>query len=72
MRKIAIFQKNFQVGGIQRTLLNILSQLDTKKYAVDVFYFDPAPFYQLPERDNLNFILCRPYPYISGSYILLC
>lgn len=63
MKKIAVFQKDFQVGGIQKALLNILEELDYSKCAVDVFYFDDELFYQLPSHENLRFIRCRAYPY---------
>lgn len=65
MKKIAIFQRDFQVGGIQSSLLNILSQLDYTRYCVDVYYFDDKPFYELPCHEGLNFILCRPFPFVS-------
>ena len=63
VKKIAIFQKDFQVGGIQRSLLSILEKLDYSKYSVDLYYFDDKPFFELPKRDKLNYIYCRPFPY---------
>ena len=63
MKKIAIFQRDFQVGGIQKALLNLLQNLDYDRYEVDLFYFDPEPFYELPEREHLRKICLRPWPY---------
>lgn len=63
MKKIAIFQRDFQVGGIQKALLNILQNLDYSRYAVDVYYFEAECFYQLPRHENLRYILLKPYPY---------
>ena len=60
---IALFQRDFQVGGIQKALLNTLEQLDYTRYAVDVYVFDSKPFYPLPVHDGLRYILCRPWPY---------
>ena len=64
MNKIAIFQSDFRVGGIQKALINVLNGIDYKKCAVDVYYFDQANFFELPEHENLRFIPCRPYPYL--------
>lgn len=65
MRTIAIFQRDFQVGGIQKALVNILGNLDYSRYAVDVYAFDDQPFYALAPRENLRLIVCRPWPYAS-------
>lgn len=63
MKKIAIFQSDFNVGGIQKALLNILNEIDYAKCAVDVYVFDTQCFFELPKHDNLRFIFCKPYPY---------
>lgn len=63
MKHIAIFQRDFQVGGIQKALLNILQNLDYERYAVDLYYFDPKPFYPLPKRENLKLYCLEPWPY---------
>ena len=60
---IAIFQRDFRVGGIQKALLNTLDRLDYDRYAVDVYVFDDKPFYPLPEHEGLRYIVCRPWPY---------
>ena len=65
MKHIAIFQRDFQVGGIQKALVNILENLDYSRYAVDVYVFDDRPFYELAPRENLRLIVCRPWPYGS-------
>ena len=65
MKQIAIFQRDFQVGGIQKALVNILENLDYSRYAVDVYVFDDRPFYELAPRENLRLIVCRPWPYGS-------
>ena len=65
MKKIAIFQSDFNVGGIQKALLNILADVDYKTTAVDVYVFDDKCFFELPKHENLRFIFCRPYPFFS-------
>ena len=59
MKKIAIFQEDLSVGGIQKSLINLLNALDYTKYAVDLFLLREENFYkaELPER--VNVIYCR-------------
>lgn len=40
MKKILITQSNLTIGGIQKTLINFLKQLDLKKYEVDLVLFE--------------------------------
>ena len=65
MKHIAFFQRDFQVGGIQKALVNILENLDYSRCAVDVYVFDDQPFYTLTPHENLRVIECRPWPYVS-------
>lgn len=65
MKKIAIFQSDFKVGGIQKALLNILGDIDYDKCIVDVYVYDDKVFFELPEHENLNIIFCRPYPFLN-------
>ena len=65
MKKIAIFQSDFNVGGIQKALLNILSEIDYTRCEVDVFVFDDRMFFDMPEHPNLNIIFCKPYPFLN-------
>ncbi len=63
MKKIAFFQSDFRVGGIQKALVNILNEIDYSENAVDVFIFDRESFFDLPKHENLNIHFCKPYPY---------
>ena len=65
MKKIAIFQSDFKVGGIQKALLNILNDIDYTQYEVDVFVYDDQIFFDMPERENLRIIFCKPYPFLN-------
>ena len=46
MKKIAIFQEDLSVGGIQKSLLNLLGTIDPKEYAVTLFLLREDNFYQ--------------------------
>ena len=65
MKKIAIFQCDFNVGGIQKALLNILNDIDYTQCEVDVYVFDDRVFFQMPEHENLKIIFCKPYPFLN-------
>lgn len=65
MKKIAIFQSDFKVGGIQKALLNILGDIDYDKCMVDVYVYDDKLFFELPQHENLNIIFCKPYPFLN-------
>ena len=43
-KKIAIFQSDLKIGGIQKSLINLLNNLDKKKYEVDLYIFESGDF----------------------------
>ena len=65
MKKIAIFQSDFKVGGIQKALVNILNDIDYTRCEVDVYVFDYTVFFEMPKHENLNIIFRRPYPFLN-------
>ena len=67
MKNIAFFQSDFNVGGIQKSLLNILSDIDYNKCCVDVFIYENGSFFDVPEHENLRIICLKPYPYLSRA-----
>ncbi len=46
MKKIAIFSNDLSVGGIQKSLYNLLNNIDLKKYEIDVYLMGKKNFYQ--------------------------
>ena len=68
MKKIAIFQSDLRVGGIQKALVNTLEELSSPEYDVDLYLFDAGQqtdFFSLPERNNLHVFRLKPYPFLS-------
>ena len=65
MKKIAIFQSDLKVGGIQKALVNILNEIDFNVCSVDVYLFDDEQFFELPQRENLEYIFLKPYPWLN-------
>ena len=46
MKRIAIFQVDLAVGGIQRSLINLLNSIDYSKLYVDLYLFTNDKFYE--------------------------
>ena len=69
MKKIAIFQSDLRVGGIQKALVNILGELEGEDCTVDLYLFDgdqeADEFFRLPAWENLHVIRLKPYPFLS-------
>lgn len=65
MKKIAIFQCDFNVGGIQKALLNLLNDIDYSRCQVDVYVYDDQVFFDMPQHENLRILFNKPYPFLS-------
>lgn len=62
MKKIAILQYDLSVGGIQKSLINLLKSISKDKdYQIDLYLFDKTDFFQ--EKLNINIIYLKKYPY---------
>ncbi len=62
MKKIAIFQSDLHVGGIQKSLVNILNELDFTRCEVDLYLYEQGEFFTLPTHENLHVNYCKPLP----------
>lgn len=63
-KKIAIFQADLNVGGIQRSLVNLLKSGILDPYDVDVYLFSREIFYDISSfGQNIQIIFLRPFPY---------
>lgn len=76
-KKIAIFQEDLGIGGIQRSLLGFLNQLDEKKYEVDLYLFKGGEFEELiPSFVNIIYFknpflrMEKDLPYSIWKYFL--
>ena len=45
MKKVAIFQKDLNIGGIERSLINMLNIVDFNKYEIDLYLFEKDNIY---------------------------
>ena len=62
MKQIAFFQSDLRVGGIQKSLVNILNEIDYSRCCVDVYLFDDQCFFDVPRHENLNIHFLPPAP----------
>ena len=64
-KRIAIFQSDLHVGGIQKSLVNLMSQEMMDNYEVDVYLFDRKVFFDLSEiRPHIRTHYLKPFPYL--------
>lgn len=64
MKKIAIFQADLKVGGIQRSLVNLLESPILKDFEIDVYLFSKDVFYDIEKMGkNIHFHYLNAFPY---------
>ena len=69
MKKIALFVDNLNVGGIQKSVVNMLNKIDLKKYEVDLYVFNKNDFYNIP--DGINIIRQKKPSKILQAHTIL-
>lgn len=62
MKKIAIFQSELSVGGIQKSLVNLLNSIDYDKFHVDLYLSRQDKFWNVtfPEKLNIHYLKSTP------------
>ncbi|WP_346895383.1 glycosyltransferase [Clostridium sp. UBA7503] len=66
MKQIAIFQSDLNVGGIQKSLVNLLNSLDeSREYEIDVYLNERTNFYNLEFSDKIHIKYLNKLPYIN-------
>jgi len=56
VKNIAIFTDNLKVGGIQKSIVNLLNNIDYTKYNVDLYLFDKTNFYDVKKNVNVIYL----------------
>lgn len=70
MKKIAIFQYDLGMGGIQKSLCNLLQMIDYNKYQIDLYLFTKDHFFvdQIPQQVHVIYLkrymkYCKVVPF---------
>ena len=64
MKKIAIFQSELGVGGIQKSLVNLLRAIDYDRVQVDLYLSKNESFWKIDFPEKLNIFYLKPTPRI--------
>ena len=75
MKKIAIFIDNLHVRGIQKSIVNILNNIDYKKFEIDLYLFNKDKFYEINKNVNVIYlkkpsIVCKFLPFSIVNKII--
>lgn len=62
MKRIAIFQSELGVGGIQKSLVNLLKAIDYSRVEVDLYLSKDEKFWPLDFPEKLNIRYLKPTP----------
>lgn len=62
MKKIAIFQSELGVGGIQKSLVNLLNSIDYERFEVDLYLSRRDRFWDVTFPEKLNIFYLKPTP----------
>lgn len=59
-RRIAFFSNNLELGGVQKSLVNLLNELDYSRYSVDLYITNRKNFFQKSIPREVNVIMIKP------------
>ena len=54
MKKLAIFQSDLNIGGIQKSCVNFVNNIDHKKYEVDLYLVEKENIFLKDINSNIN------------------
>ena len=66
MKRIAFFQDNLDVGGIQKSIVNLLMNFDYKNYQVDLYLSEKKRFWNVDFPKELTIRYLKPVPRICS------
>ena len=65
MKKIAVFQVDLNIGGIQKSCVNFLNNLDPNKYEVDLYLLEKKGSFIKDLKKHIHIIYLKKLPYIT-------
>lgn len=63
MKRIAIFSYDLSVGGIQKSLVNLLRNIDYSRFDVHLYLFQEASFWDVAFPEQLRLKYLKPLPF---------
>ena len=66
MKRIAFFQDNLDVGGIQKSLVNLLRNFDYEHFQVDLYLSERRTFWEMDFPEQLNIKYLKHIPRICS------
>ncbi len=60
MKRVAIFQNDLSVGGIQKSLINLLHSIDYTRFSIDLYLFAQNTFWNVDFPPQLHVKYLRP------------
>ena len=61
MKKILIAMKNMNIGGVEKSLISLLNQMDPQKYEVDLLLLEDYGGFMDYIPSWVNIIICKDY-----------
>ena len=61
MKKIAVFQNDMGVGGIQKSLMNLLRNIDYDRLEVDLYLSQKNNFWKTDFPEKTQYLLSQPH-----------
>lgn len=68
MKKIAIFSDNLNVGGIQKSLINLLNNYKNKNCEIDLYLFEKSNFFEQQIPKNIK-VIYLPKPMFLSKFL---
>ncbi len=65
MKKLAIFQSDLNIGGIQKSCVNFVNNIDHKKYEVDLYLVEKENIFLKDINSNINIKYIKKLPYFT-------
>lgn len=65
MKSIAIFQADLNIGGIQKSCVNLVNNIDYKKYNVDLYLTEKENIFIKDINPHVNVYYIKKLPYIT-------
>ena len=73
-KKIAFFQNDLDVGGIQKSAVNLMRNMDYDRFEMHLFLSKKQDFWNLdfPKELQIHYLAADPLPESDSALLFLC